>query len=105
MSNSRLFPLRKFKSRGHTIFDSTHHTRDELHEIFARRTGAGRRPPMRLIASELARHLHGTAEKAKARGRSALEQIGVRMALLASRKLITIADRLERKARAFQKSG
>lgn len=104
MSNSRLFPLRKFKSRGHTIFDSTHLAHDELHGIFARRAGAGRRPPVRLIASELARHLHDTAENAKARGRSALKQIGVRMALLASRKLITIADRIERKARAFQKS-
>jgi hypothetical protein len=104
MSNSRLFPLRKFKSRGHEIFDSKHHTRDELHELFARRTGAGRRPRVRLIASGLARHLHDTAEKAKVRGRSALKQISVRMALLASHKLITIADRIERKARAFQKS-
>lgn len=107
MSNSRLFPLHEYKSSAHEILDDTRDVRDEWHETLAGHAchiGTGARQRVRLVAAGLARRLHDTAEKATLRGRHAVSQASARMALRASRELITMAERIERKARAIQKN-
>jgi hypothetical protein len=104
MSNSRLFSLHEFKSSAREILDDKRNLRDEWHETLADHAGTATRQRMRLVAKGLASHLHDTAKEIKVRGRYAVGQVSARMALLASRKLITIAKRIERKARSFQKN-
>jgi hypothetical protein len=102
MSNNRHFSLHESKARTHEIRDNARNVREAWHETFGRHTGTRQR--VRLIAHGLASYLHDTAKDIKVRGRHAAKQVGVRMALLASHKLITIAERIERKARVIQKS-
>lgn len=108
MSKSRLFPLHEFKSNARGILDDTaRNARDEWHETIAdhaRHVGTGTRQRVRLIATGLASRLHDTAEKFTVRGRHAARQTGVRMALLVSGKLITIAESIEVKVGAIQKN-
>ena len=102
MSNSRHFSLREPKAHTHEIRDDARNVREARHETLASHTGTRQR--VRLIAHGLASYLYDTAKDIKVRGRHAAKQVGVRMALLASHKLITIAERIERKARVIQKS-
>jgi hypothetical protein len=68
----------------------------------ARRTGTGTGERVREVAEEFGTRLLTTAQQASDAGLHAAREIGSRVALLASRKLIEIAERIEQKAQALK---
>ena len=105
MNNNRLRSMQEFKSTGRVVLRSKRHAREEWHETLAehaRHTGTGTRQRVRLVVAGLASRLHASVEEASMVGRRIDKRVGVRMVLLASRKLVAIADKIERKARSIR---
>lgn len=68
----------------------------------ARRTGTGTGERVREVAEDLGNRLRATAQQASDAGLNAAREIGSRVALLASRKLVEVAEKIEQKAQALK---
>lgn len=68
----------------------------------ARRTGTGTGERVRMAAEELGNRLRATAQQAGDAGLHAAREIGSRVATLASRKLVEVAEKIEQKAQALK---
>lgn len=67
-----------------------------------RRTGTGTGDRVRAVAEELTNRLRATMHQASHSGKEAAKEVGVRMATLASQKLLDIAGRLDQKAQSLK---
>lgn len=78
--------------------------REEMNALVghARRMGTGTGERVRAVAEALANRLRATAHQAGDASKQAAREVGSRVALLASRKLTEIAQRIERKAHALK---
>lgn len=90
----------------HVAQDATGLVRQEMTALaeHARRTGTGTGERVRVVAEELGSRLRATAQQASEAGRHAAREIGSRVGLLASRKLVEIADKIQQKAQALKET-
>lgn len=90
----------------HVAQDATGLVRQEMTALaeHARRTGTGTGERVRAVAEELSSRLRATAQQAGEAGRHAAREIGSRVGLLASRKLVEIADKIQQKAQALKET-
>lgn len=88
----------------HVAQEATGLVRQEMTALaeHARRTGTGTGERVREVAEEFGSRLRATAQQAGDAGLHAAREIGSRVALLASRKLVGIAEKIEQKAQALK---
>jgi hypothetical protein len=88
----------------HVAQEATGLVRQEMTALaeHARRTGTGTGERVREVAEEFGSRLRATAQQASDAGLHAAREIGSRVALLSSRKLIEIAEKIEQKAQALK---
>lgn len=88
----------------HVAQEATGLVRQEMTALaeHARRTGTGTGERVREAAEEFGSRLRATAQQASDAGLHAAREIGSRVALLSSRKLIEIAEKIEQKAQALK---
>lgn len=88
----------------HVAQEATGLVRQEMTALaeHARRTGTGTGERVREVAEEFGSRLRATAQQASDAGLHAAREIGSRVALLASRKLVGIAEKIEQKAQALK---
>lgn len=88
----------------HVAQEATGLVRQEMTALaeHARRTGTGTGERVREVAEEFGSRLRATAQQASDAGLHAAREIGSRVALLASRKLAGIAEKIEQKAQALK---
>lgn len=78
--------------------------RDEMTALVehSRRTGTGTGERVRAVVEDLTNRLRATVHQASHSGKEAAKEVGVRMATLASQKLMDIAGKLDQKAQALK---
>jgi hypothetical protein len=88
----------------HVAQEATGLVRQEMTALaeHARRTGTGTGERVREVAEEFGSRLRATALQASDAGIHAAREIGSRVALLASRKLVEVAEKIEQKAQALK---
>lgn len=88
----------------HVAQEATGLVRQEMTALaeHARRTGTGTGERVREVAEDLGNRLRATAQEASDAGIHAAREIGSRVALLASRKLAEVAEKIEQKAQALK---
>ncbi|CAG0949515.1 hypothetical protein MTYP_00104 [Methylophilaceae bacterium] len=77
---------------------SLHANHTESFSDHAGHTGTAARTRLKLIAQGVSERLHVSASRARTMGRAAMIEMEVRVGLFASRQLIRLARRIERKA-------
>ncbi len=88
----------------HVAQEATGLVRQEMTALaeHARRTGTGTGERVKDVAEDLGNRLRATAQQASDAGIHAAREIGSRVALLASRKLVEVAEKIEQKAQALK---
>lgn len=88
----------------HVAQEATGLVRQEMTALaeHARRTGTGTGERVKEVAEDLGNRLRATAQQASDAGIHAAREIGSRVALLASRKLAEVAEKIEQKAQALK---
>jgi len=88
----------------HVAQEATGLVRQEMTALaeHARRTGTGTGERVKDVAEDLGNRLRATAQQASDAGIHAAREIGSRVALLASRKLAEVAEKIEQKAQALK---
>lgn len=88
----------------HVAQEATGLVRQEMTALaeHARRTGTGTGERVKEVAEDFGNRLRATAQQASDAGIHAAREIGSRVALLASRKLVEVAEKIEQKAQALK---
>ncbi|HSI95216.1 MAG TPA: DUF6781 family protein [Methylophilaceae bacterium] len=88
----------------HVAQEATGLVRQEMTALaeHARRTGTGTGERVKEVAEDFGNRLRATAQQASDAGIHAAREIGSRVALLASRKLVDVAEKIEQKAQALK---
>ena len=88
----------------HVAQEATGLVRQEMTALaeHARRTGTGTGERVKEVAEDFGNRLRATAQQASDAGIHAAREIGSRVALLASRKLAEVAEKIEQKAQALK---
>lgn len=88
----------------HVAQEATGLVRQEMTALaeHARRTGTGTGERVKEVAEDLGNRLRATALQASDAGIHAAREIGSRIALLASRKLVEVAEKIEQKAQVLK---
>lgn len=88
----------------HVAQEATGLVRQEMTALaeHARRAGTGTGERVKEVAEDFGNRLRATAQQASDAGIHAAREIGSRVALLASRKLVEVAEKIEQKAQALK---
>lgn len=88
----------------HVAQEATGLVRQEMTALaeHARRTGTGTGERVKEVAEDFGNRLRATAQQASDAGVHAAREIGSRVAMLASRKLVEVAEKIEQKAQALK---
>lgn len=88
----------------HVAQEATGLVRQEMTALaeHARRTGTGTGERVKEVAEDFGNRLRATAQQASDAGIHAAREIGSRVAMLASRKLVEVAEKIEQKAQALK---
>lgn len=77
---------------------------EETYGDYAQGSRMAARARLRLVIDEFGAHVHQSARRGRQVARRAVRELSAQAGLLASRKLIRLAQRIERKAEAIRRS-
>jgi len=97
--------LRGIRAIAHEVIEHAPHHRHEWQETLAdhaRHLGTSTGQRVRLVTHALLEEAHGTASRIKNKGKRMQRNVRANVILFASRKLVDLAERLEKKAKEIK---